>query len=607
MGVNYWASHAGTDMWRNWDINIVEKDLELLAKNGVNTLRVFPNWRDFQPVEPVCSCGGVLEEYRLHGETLPENPYYLDETMMRHFSDFCKVAEKNGIKLIVGLLTGWMSGRLFIPPALFGKNLFSDSVALFFEQLYVKGFVEFMKAEKCIYAWDHVNECSCMGNAATREEAYSWTAAITNAIKACDNTRPIISGIHSLEVSGIWNIKDQAELSDMLVSHPYPYWVQHGQDAPLNSFRTLLGATAQTQYYASVGDKECLVEEIGTMGPMNCTDEIAADFLEINLWSNWANGTPGLLWWCAFDQSHLNASPYDRCSFERELGMVDKFGKPKKTLLTMKAFGEKLDKLNIELPKRDTDAVCVLGYDQDHWGIAYMSYLLAKQAGITLDFKFCDQKLPESNLYFLPSIKSKAVNKRCYEDLKQRVYNGAALYISEHDGNLTEFEEFTGLQVITARKTGKSGELHFGDDTLPYEKPCHFQLNPVHAEVLASEEDGTPAFTVANYGAGKVFYLNFPLEEMMLAKWDSFEDNYYKFYEYTANQAQMNKEVRKTNPNVGLTLHHGNNKTYGVLINYSAKPQKPEIIVKDNKNIGVLYGNIEEIEPFGTVIFEINK
>ena len=53
LGVNYWASHAGTDMWRDWNEDIVEKDLKLLADNGLDVLRVFPNWRDFQPVKPV--------------------------------------------------------------------------------------------------------------------------------------------------------------------------------------------------------------------------------------------------------------------------------------------------------------------------------------------------------------------------------------------------------------------------------------------------------------------------------------------------------------------------------------------------------------------------
>jgi len=93
LGCNYWASHAGTEMWRNWDEDAVRSDFEILSKNGVDTLRVFPNWRDFQPVSPLFDGGGVIREYRVHEDKLPENEYYLDEEAMCHFEKFCDIAE----------------------------------------------------------------------------------------------------------------------------------------------------------------------------------------------------------------------------------------------------------------------------------------------------------------------------------------------------------------------------------------------------------------------------------------------------------------------------------------------------------------------------------
>lgn len=40
----------------------------------------------------------------------------LDETMLSRFEKFCELAEKHGLKLIVSLITGWMSGKLFTRP-----------------------------------------------------------------------------------------------------------------------------------------------------------------------------------------------------------------------------------------------------------------------------------------------------------------------------------------------------------------------------------------------------------------------------------------------------------------------------------------------------------
>ena len=141
VGCNYWASNAGTEMWRNWDEKAIREDFEILSKHGVRFMRVFPMWRDFQPVIPVMGSGADVQEYRFEGDRFPENPYYLDSVMLERFSVFCDIAEEYDIKFVVGIVTGWMSGRLFIPQIIFGKNIFTDPTALLFEQRFVAGIV----------------------------------------------------------------------------------------------------------------------------------------------------------------------------------------------------------------------------------------------------------------------------------------------------------------------------------------------------------------------------------------------------------------------------------------------------------------------------------
>lgn len=601
LGVNYWASHAGVNMWSDWREEVVERDLEILARNGVDTLRVFPNWRDFQPVEPLFTNNHVLREYRMTGDRLPENPWYLEEKMLTRFETLCRIAQKHNIRLIVGLITGWMSGRLFIPTMLNGKNVYTDSVAHYFEQLFIRGFVERMKSQKSIWAWDLGNECNCMDQADSREVAYSWSAMIVNAIKACDRSRPIISGMHSLEISGVWNIQDQGQLTDMLTTHPYPFWVEHAQLTPLTSFRTLAHATAQTRYYAAIGGKKCLVEELGSMGPMNLSEDLAAGFLKTNLWSNWAHGSPGVLWWCGFDQTELTSTPYDWNMFERELGMVQTSMEPKPALLQMKAFGEQQTALDLELPPAKTDGVCILSWGQDHAGIAFMTFLLGKQAGLTLDFAHCDQPLPDSDLYFLPSVRVDNMSRRSYMALKQKVYDGATLYISVRDGTFTEFEAFTGFRVETAARAGKQGSICFNGKTFAYDKPHQYRLTATRGEVLAWDEAGEPAFGVAAYGKGKVYFLNLPLEEMILTDDRGFEKNWHEIYETVAQTLLENRTLIKSNPFVGMTLHDG----YAVLVNYSAQEQDPGLIWKGTGNMPqAVYGDISAIAPFDAAVLK---
>ena len=168
IGCNYWASNAGTEMWKDWSEEAVREDMKILSAYGIKYLRVFPNWRDFQPVMPVYKAQGKLVEYRLEGDRPPENPFFLEECMLERFETFCRICDEYGMKLIVGLITGWMSGRLFVPAALFDKNLFTDSIALYFQQKYVQGLVTRLKNQKNIYAWDLGNECNCLCPAENR-------------------------------------------------------------------------------------------------------------------------------------------------------------------------------------------------------------------------------------------------------------------------------------------------------------------------------------------------------------------------------------------------------------------------------------------------------
>ena len=162
-------------------------------------MRVFPNWRDFQPVMPLFRGHGVLNDYCFEGEIPVDNPYYLSRTMMDRFSIFLDICDKYGIKVIVGLITGWMSGRLYVPSALYGKDVLTDPTAIYFEQLFIKGFVSEFKGRSTVLAWDLGNECNCMGDA-NRIQAVNWTATIANAIRAEDATRAVVSGMHSIGV-----------------------------------------------------------------------------------------------------------------------------------------------------------------------------------------------------------------------------------------------------------------------------------------------------------------------------------------------------------------------------------------------------------------------
>ena len=608
LGTNYWASNAGTAMWHDWSEKTVDDDIKILSENHINYIRVFPLWSDFQPVIPMYGPGGVMRDYCLTNEKKSENPYYLDETMLSRFDTLLDICNKYNVKVIVGLITGWMSGRLFVPPALYDKNLYSDEKALMFEQKFIKGFVTRFRHRKEIYAWDLGNECNCMQPVKNRESAYTWTIMISNAIKANDATRPIMSGMGCEAIEGSWTIRDQGECTDILTTHPYPLWVSHGSKDVVSSIRTLMLPECLNKFHAHLGGRESLVEETGTMGPMICSeDDVAPGFAKVNLMACYATGSLGMMWWCAHEQTNLKTAPYTWSKCEVELGLTDKYKKPKQVLKEFNNFAEWLNESNLNLPKAHEDGVIILTEDQDHWGIAYMTYILARQAKLNMGFTYANDKIPDSNIYLLPSVQGTTImNDDKYKLLLEKVYNGATLYISNDNGILSEFESFTGVRVVDSDGKQTAGTISLDGSEIPFVQNRRLILTSIGAEVVA-ECDGNIILSKYNYGSGKVYYLNFPMEKNLINSSYGFDGDYHMLYKHIFEKTDS--AVRCDNKYIGITEHYDNNGDCIVIaINYSKNKQKTDILVNPKYSVEKKYmGDTAQVEPYSSCVIKLKR
>ena len=172
LGVNYWGREWGTEMWRHYDGGSIREELKTLADYGVRCMRVFPNWRDFQPIDINYSYHGKHEEYVNvnTGECVYDDGVDMDR--IEEFRDFCRAAEEHGMTLVVSIVTGWMSGRLFIPPAICGQNPITSPEARMLMRRFIHRFVRELKNEKSIVMWDLGNECNCIGDVDNEYESY---------------------------------------------------------------------------------------------------------------------------------------------------------------------------------------------------------------------------------------------------------------------------------------------------------------------------------------------------------------------------------------------------------------------------------------------------
>lgn len=600
IGCNFWDSKSGTDMWINFDEESLAHDLDALSNSGIRYMRCFPNWRDFQPVIKLRAWGGNFKEYRLIGDRFPDNEYFIEPVMIERFRKFALMAHERNIKLIVSVLTGWMSGRLFYPPALEGKNLISDNEALMFEEKFVRGFVEYTKDLPNIVMWDLGNECNCLGKTDDPAESYLWTATIRNAILASDSSRKISSGMHSLrfEENQPWSAREQGLLTDMLTPHPYPSPTVGGDVDVANRLRTSMISTAQCEYYSGLSGRPVMIQESGTFSDMLINREGAADYARINICSSYANGFKGYLWWCSHEHLKLTKPPYTWSMIERELGLLDLEHNPKPVGDELKRLGKIIDELP-ELSEKVRDSVIVLSHDQEQWPIAATSFILAKRAGLTPSIASCNRGIPQAPLYILPSLAGWAsLHKEAYDTLIERVYDGATLLITVQSGLICEFEKVTGLRSNGMSNGGK-GTVNIDGKVLPFDYSKKFHLSSLSAKVLASDEDGNAVFAVNTLGKGKVYFLGFPLESFVWSRQGAYEPEmpqYHIIYEKAAREIIDAKPMRCLNPDISLTLHPDGDGFHAVAVNYMSETENSEVSLADGWTLEPIFGDFSAVE-----------
>lgn len=606
-GVNYWASNAGIKMWSDFSESAIDSDFEKISRLKMDVIRLFPLWSDFQPVHQLYGgCGRTVERRFAEDKMLPDTPAGragMDENMLKRFEKVLRLAEKHGLKVAVGLVTGWMSGRLFVPPILEGKNLTTDPLALRMEMDFIRVFVDRFKDDPVIIGWTSGNETDCIAGAAW-EHNNNWATIMRNTIRATDpHNRPIMEDMHPVRQFGTGILNDRRDVFDVTTVHPYAYFAPYCTNEPLDSMRGLLHAVAEAKAYEGIQKIPCLIEEIGTLGDFLCSREVSAGYAKTNLYSAWANGMTGMIWWCANEQVELKYPPYTWCPLERELGVFDEDGEEKPVAKEFREFKETISALPFEITPAYTDAVCILNGGGDDWMKILGSYVLSKQAGFNIAYAH-QSSIPESKMYILPS-ESNMPDGAVLDDILERTAKGATLFITYDRGLIfSKFEKLTGNKLVYNSASGGAVK----SEGYTYRKGASLKLESTASTVLMSEEDGNPFLTVCDYGKGKVIFCAAPIEKQYCETVGEPDKGLCKVYKIVADYLDL--KVIRNDEHIGVTLHTlADGRKIAVLINYSGNTVTDAVTVKNGAIGEVFLGKVEEntltLPPFSTAVFEI--
>lgn len=623
VGCNYWCRSAGMYMWSRWDPAMLEREIRELAGYLVGVMRVFPLWQDFQPLTGDCFEGGQYRSFRFRDNQDLPNPAGVDDEMIARFRYMCDLCGKYGIRLIVGIVTGWMSGRQFVPPVFEEKNVLVDPAAVMWQTRFVKYFVERLKDHPAIVAWDYGNECNCLGAYGAGQAAfYNWMDHIGMAIRVTDSSRPVVSGMHGLSTDELApvNVRQNGELADILCTHPYALYVPGCGREAFNTMRTALHPSAESLLYRDLGGRPCFIEEVGNIGTEYASEERSAAGLRTMLFNAWANDLKGLLWWCNSDQENLDFPPYTLTACERELGLVRDDWTPKPVMLEMKAFQEFRRSLPFrKLPPRVTNCCIIVPEKIPGWEPAFGAYMLARQAGLEPFFAGAENgEIPQAPLYIVVSADcDTGYSYRAQKKWQALAREGATvMVVLGGSSRFTHFREWTGLKVDYGCRAPIRREFEFAGKEMYVDDTFTTKLLPDGADILAVARDGEPLLSSFARGKGRVVVVNGPVDRQSVIRNDCFTGEevcgYYRLFRAAKEIAGIANTVEKGDcPWVCITEHpQDGGATVVIIVNFEPRPVRCPVTIA-GKVGRVWRGSVSagaiELEANEVAVFEVVK
>src|SRR3990172_4888960 len=322
LGVNYWPRCKAMYWWGDFYVGEVREEFAIIRDLGLNVVRIFLLWEDFQP-EPDSVSKGALENLVRVADIAAENKLGLDVTF---FTGHMSGPNWSPRWLLGGKLptkddTGWtrdvMSSGNLVTQGYY--NMFHYNIALDAERLLVKTVVGTLKDHPGIWMWNLGNEPDLFAWPATSDEGAAWVQEMAGLIKRIDPINPVTIGLHADGLHGDNGLRPDKVYrhTDVAVMHSYPMytpWARKPLDPDFVPFTCALTA--------ALAGKPVLMEEFGgcTALPGEATytmkwtetngrereqfmasEEDFAEFLSLTIPKLHDSGATGAMVWCFAD------------------------------------------------------------------------------------------------------------------------------------------------------------------------------------------------------------------------------------------------------------------------------------------------------------------
>ncbi len=359
LGVNYWPRRKAMYWWTDFDAGEVREEFALIREIGLNVVRVFLLWDDFQPT-----------------------PDAVSRECLTHLRTVCDIAAENGLKLDITFFTGHMSGPNWSPRWLLDptgeiparwvrqvvsggqvvaggyRNSYHDPIALDAERLLLRTVVGALSDHPAVWMWNLGNEPDLFAIPNDPASGRAWVREMVGLIKAIDPHHPVTCGLHVASLIDDVNLRinDVYAETDVAVMHAYPMyaegWAMHDLDPDFVPFTCALTS--------ALCGKPTLMEEFGgctapdhgasqvwewvsygrNKKQFMASEEALAEYLQAVLPRLLKVGATGAMVWCFADYvpELWDKPPCEEARHERFFGLVRPDGSLKPHAQVLKDF-----------------------------------------------------------------------------------------------------------------------------------------------------------------------------------------------------------------------------------------------------------------------------
>jgi len=191
-GINYWPNSSAMYMWKRFDLGEIREDFAMIAGLGLDTVRFFLHWEDFQP-----------EADRL------------DRAMTDRFVAVLDALNDAKLLGMPTLFTGHMSGVNFLPfwtldrrqphgrfrtitnrgESPFGIGDYYTGALLEAQRFACRTLGAAVRGHPALWVWDLGNEFSNLRAPASESDAAEWSWVLSDELRSASEA-PVTGGTH---------------------------------------------------------------------------------------------------------------------------------------------------------------------------------------------------------------------------------------------------------------------------------------------------------------------------------------------------------------------------------------------------------------------------